>query len=146
MKTVPERYRLMVLLAAMASIGVPDLHFHDLRHTGNMLAAGSKATSKDLMARMGHDSMEAALIYQHASREAELSIAAHLNTQLEALDPAKKKPKGKKGSKATKSKAMRISNGGHAEVQPGIDGTAEQTGDSGRDEGMGTTGRPAPWW
>jgi integrase len=25
-----------------AKIGVPDLHFHDLRHTGNMLAAASK--------------------------------------------------------------------------------------------------------
>lgn len=79
--------------------------------------------------------MEAALIWQHASREADQSIAAHLNTQLKALDPAKKKLKGKKkGSKATKSGAMRISNSGHAEVQPGIDSTAEPTGDKGRDD------------
>ena len=67
---------------AAASIGVPGLHFHDLRHTGNMLAAGSKVSTRDLMARMGHDSMAAALIYQHASREADQSIAAHLDARM----------------------------------------------------------------
>lgn len=39
-----------------------------------MLAAGSKVSTRDLMARMGHDSMTAALICQHASREADKSI------------------------------------------------------------------------
>jgi integrase len=67
---------------AVQSIGVPRLHFHDLRHTGNMLAAGSRATTRDLMSRIGHDSMAAALIYQHASREADRSIASHLNEQM----------------------------------------------------------------
>ena len=90
-----------------AKIGMPDLHFHDLRHTGNMLAAASKVTTKDLMARMGHDSMEAALIYQHASREADKSIAAHLNAQLEGLTSSGKKKTKKKGAKATKFKAVR---------------------------------------
>lgn len=90
---------------ATAKLGVPELHFHDLRHTGNMLAAGSKVTTKDLMARMGHDSMEAALIYQHASREADESIAAHLNAQLEGLTPGRKKKAKKKGDKATRSKS-----------------------------------------
>src|SRR6266545_4402338 len=67
---------------AVAFIGVPGLHFHDLRHTGNMLAAGSKVSTRDLMARMGHDSMAAALIYQHASREADQSISDHLDAKL----------------------------------------------------------------
>jgi integrase len=132
---------------AVASIGVPDLHFHDLRHTGNMLAAGSKVTTKDLMARMGHDSMQAALIYQHASREADLSIAAHLNKQLEGLDPAKKKkPKTKKkDSKATKAKAMRNLNGvaGELEASPGIDGRSgldQVGGTDDQDGGEGTAG------
>src|SRR5262249_20547035 len=67
---------------AVAAIGRPGLHFHDLRHTGNTLAAASKVSTRDLMARMGHDSMAAALIYQHASREADQSIAQHLDAQL----------------------------------------------------------------
>jgi integrase len=71
---------------AVAAIGRPGLHFHDLRHTGNMLAAASKVSTRDLMSRMGHDSMAAALIYQHASREADLSIAAHMDAALDAID------------------------------------------------------------
>ena len=46
------------------------LHFHDLRHTGNQFAAAA-ARLKDLMARMGHDSERAALIYQHQARGAD---------------------------------------------------------------------------
>jgi integrase len=38
-------------------------HFHDLRHTGNNLAASSGASTRELMYRMGHGSMRAALIY-----------------------------------------------------------------------------------
>jgi integrase len=56
-------------------IGAPGLHFHDLRHTGNHLAARTGATTKDLMARMGHDDMRAALIYQHATGAADRQIA-----------------------------------------------------------------------
>lgn len=68
---------------AAASIGAPGLHFHDLRHTGNMLAAASPGTStRDLMDRMGHDSMNAALMYQHRNREADRKIADHLGSAL----------------------------------------------------------------
>ena len=42
--------------AVREQIGVPTLHFHDLRHTGNTLAAQSGASLRDLMTRMGHDS------------------------------------------------------------------------------------------
>ncbi len=52
----------------------------DLRHTGNMLAA---ATTRDLMARMGHDSMRAALIYQHATAAADQSIARSIEAQVQ---------------------------------------------------------------
>lgn len=130
--------------AAVASIGVPNLHFHDLRHTGNMLAAGSRATTKDLMARMGHDSMEAALIYQHASREADLSIAAHLDKQLEGLDPANKKKRKakKKDGKATKAKAMQTLNGrpGELAASPGIDGRRRAEHVEGADDPDGDDG------
>jgi integrase len=47
-------------------LGLAGLHFHDLHHTGNMLAAMSGAGLKDLMAWMGHDNIRAAMIYQHA--------------------------------------------------------------------------------
>ena len=56
---------------AAESIGMPGLHFHDLRHTGNHLAAKSGAGLRDLMARMGHDSERAAMIYQHEVRGAD---------------------------------------------------------------------------
>jgi integrase len=83
---------------AVASIDMPGLHFHDLRHTGNMLAAASKVSTRDLMARMGHDSMTAALIYQHASREADRAIADHLETRLNsAFRPADRDAEGPDG-------------------------------------------------
>jgi hypothetical protein len=40
--------------------GLPaGFHFHDLRHTGNNLAAASRASTRELMYRMGHRSMRA---------------------------------------------------------------------------------------
>jgi integrase len=60
-------------------VGVPGLHFHDLRHTGNLLAAQTGASTKDLMSRMGHDDMRAALIYQRATSEADRRIAERLS-------------------------------------------------------------------
>ncbi|MCX6459163.1 MAG: tyrosine-type recombinase/integrase [Actinobacteria bacterium] len=72
--------------AAVAEIGVPQLHFHDLRHTGNTLAASSGVSTRDLMARMGHDSMNAALIYQHATKQADKKISDSLDARLRAAD------------------------------------------------------------
>jgi integrase len=53
---------------AVESIGMTGLRFHDLRHTGNHFAAQSGASLRDLVARMGHDSERASLIYQHQAR------------------------------------------------------------------------------
>jgi hypothetical protein len=49
--------------------GMEGLHFHDLRHAGNHLAAASGAGLKDLMTRMGHDNGRAALICQNTRHE-----------------------------------------------------------------------------
>ena len=68
---------------ALKEMGV-SLHFHDLRHTGNTLAAQSGASLADLKARMGHDSDRAALIYQQATREADWKIANALSARIEA--------------------------------------------------------------
>ena len=59
---------------AVEAIGVPGLHFHDLRHTGNQFAANTGAGLRDLMARMGHDSERASMIYQHEARGADKAI------------------------------------------------------------------------
>jgi hypothetical protein len=50
-------------------------HFHDLRHTGNNLAAASGASTRELMHWMGHGSMRAALMYQRATNEHDHEIA-----------------------------------------------------------------------
>lgn len=63
---------------AVAAVGVADLHFHDLRHTGNTLAA-PMASTRELMARLGHSSARAALIYQHATDERDMLIAEDLD-------------------------------------------------------------------
>jgi integrase len=65
-------------------LGVPGLHFHDLRHTGNTLAADMGVSLRNLMARMGHDNERAALIYQHKSSAADRQIADGLDTLLRA--------------------------------------------------------------
>ena len=42
----------------------------------------SGVSTRDLMARMGHDSVRAAIIYQHATSEADARIAAALEAAL----------------------------------------------------------------
>ncbi len=76
--------------AALRAAGVPaetDFHFHDLRHTGGTWSAQTGATLKDVMARTGHSSTRAALIYQHATRERDQMIAAGLNAIILQLRP-----------------------------------------------------------
>jgi integrase len=64
-----------VWLLARSKAGLPNLRFHDLRHTGNTLAAATPgASTRELMARMGHSSMRAALIYQHATKDRDAAI------------------------------------------------------------------------
>lgn len=60
--------------------GLPKgFRFHDLRHTGNHLAAAAGASTRELMHRMGHGSARAALIYQHATSDRDLEIAQELS-------------------------------------------------------------------
>ncbi|MEU4331054.1 tyrosine-type recombinase/integrase [Nonomuraea dietziae] len=59
-------------------VGLPDLHFQDLRHVGNTLAASTGASLRELMTRMGHSSTRAALIYQHASQDRDKLIVKAL--------------------------------------------------------------------
>jgi hypothetical protein len=68
-------------------VGISGFRFHDLRHTGNTLAAATGASTKELMARMGHASPRAALIYQHATRERDEAIAVALDVAIHSAVP-----------------------------------------------------------
>ena len=62
---------------ARKKVGMEDFTFHDMRHTGQTLAASTGATLKDLMKRLGHASTAAAYRYMHAldGRDAEIASA-----------------------------------------------------------------------
>ncbi|MFF5763050.1 tyrosine-type recombinase/integrase [Streptomyces tanashiensis] len=75
-------------LRALKTTGLRDVHFHDLRHTGNTLAATGGATTRELMQRMGHSSVRAALIYQHLVNGRDHAIAAHVDEQIRKVRPA----------------------------------------------------------
>jgi integrase len=76
-------------------VGLPEgFHFHDLRHTGNTLAAASGASTRELMHRMGHASIRAALIYQHATSERDREIAEAMDARI-AKQTGKAKQAGK---------------------------------------------------
>ena len=67
-------------LQGLGAANLTGVHFHDLRHTGNTLAAQAGATLSDLMTRMGHTSTRAAQIYLHTNSERDRVVAR-------ALDP-----------------------------------------------------------
>jgi integrase len=74
---------------ALTAVGLAGVRFHDLRHTGNTLAARSGVSTRDLMTRMGHDSVRAAIIYQHATTQADARIARSLDADIaSAIDGA----------------------------------------------------------
>jgi integrase len=70
--------------SATASAGLTDVHFHDLRHTGNHIAAATDASLRELMGRMGHSTTRAALIYQHRTAERDRLIASLMSEIVEA--------------------------------------------------------------
>ena len=70
---------------------IDGLQLHDLRHTGNTMAAATGASLRELMERMGRSSSRAAMIYQHASRDRDDAIAAAMGT---AHAAARKRPRG----------------------------------------------------
>ncbi len=74
-----SRFRQRVWLPALTAAGLTGVHFHDLRHTGNTLAANAGASLRELMDRMGHDSERAALIYLHGSDARQHAIADSLD-------------------------------------------------------------------
>jgi integrase len=64
---------------ARDAAGRPDLRWHDLRHSGAVLAAATGASLAELMERLGHSTPTAAMRYQHAARGRGREIAALLS-------------------------------------------------------------------
>ena len=64
---------------AREAAGKAASRWHDLRHTGAVLAAQTGATLAELMGRLGHSTPQAAMRYQHAARGASARIAAALS-------------------------------------------------------------------
>jgi integrase len=65
---------------ARAAAGRDELRWHDLRHSGAVLAAATGATLAELMARLGHSTPAAAMRYQHAAQGRDRQIAELLST------------------------------------------------------------------
>ena len=59
--------------------GLTQFTLHDLRHAAGTMAAWTGATTKELMARLGHSTQDASLRYQHAARTRDAEIAAKLD-------------------------------------------------------------------
>lgn len=64
---------------ARTAAGRPDLRWHDLRHTGAVLAASTGASLAELMGRLGHSTPQAALRYQHVAQGRDAAIAIALS-------------------------------------------------------------------
>lgn len=64
---------------ARAKVGLEGLRFHDLRHTGQTLAALAGATEAELMQRMGHSTTAASRIYMHSTADHSRAVAAALS-------------------------------------------------------------------
>jgi integrase len=77
---------------ARRKVDMPGFRFHDLRHTGQTLAASAGATTKDLMKRLGHASPAAANRYLHVVDGRDAEVAAALS-QLAAHGNAARLPK-----------------------------------------------------
>jgi hypothetical protein len=82
------------------------VHFHDLQHTGNQLTANAGANPKELMARMGHDSERAALIYLHstAARQRALADAVGEAARAELAKSKKRKTSKPSGTRRARNR------------------------------------------
>src|SRR6266540_1982312 len=81
-------FRRRVWLPATKTAKLEGLRFHDLRHTAATLAVVAGATTKELMARMGHSPPDMAIRYQHIMEGRDAIIAAALDRLIQAGDRA----------------------------------------------------------
>ena len=75
---------------ACATAGVPHVWLHDLRHLAQVYAAEDGATLPELMARLGHNTPAAAMVYLHNRTERDTELAAALGRAISAESPPNK--------------------------------------------------------
>ncbi|QFG23138.1 hypothetical protein [Actinomadura sp. WMMB 499] len=91
-------------LPAPPAAGSGCVQFHDLRHTGNTLAAIAGATLPELKERMGQASDRAAVICLHATDERHREIADSLSAMAKA---ELKKTKKRSGTQRARKRKKR---------------------------------------
>ena len=97
-----SNFRQRVWLPALRQAGLSVIHFHDLRHTGNVLAANAGAGLRELMDRLGHSTTRAALVYLHGSDEQQRAVAEALSQlTMDALNP---RPAGRSGTQRARKR------------------------------------------
>jgi integrase len=77
---------------ARRAAGLPEVHFHDLRHFSGTAAASTGASLRQLMAFLGHATPRAALIYQHATEEGATAIADAMSALIVATEQPPEAP------------------------------------------------------
>ncbi|SKC76198.1 tyrosine-type recombinase/integrase [Krasilnikoviella flava] len=77
-RPVRASQRTQMFARARRAAGRDDLRWHDLRHTGATRAAEAGATLRELQNRLGHSTIAAALVYQHASDDADRRLAERM--------------------------------------------------------------------
>lgn len=83
-----SNFRRRVWIPATTAAGLAGLRFHELRHTAATLAAASGTSPKAIMARIGHNSMTAALRYQHVIDGQDADVVKYLERFGEPADDA----------------------------------------------------------
>jgi integrase len=95
-------------LPAVTEADMTGVHFHDLRHAGNTYTANAGANMRELMARMGHSTARAAMIYLHSTDQRQRTLADAVDKAARAelrqarREPARtSKPAGNSGASGT---------------------------------------------
>jgi integrase len=70
-------------IKACAAAGVEGFHLHDLRHIGGTEAAHAGASIRDIMTRLWHTTLAAAIQYQHSSSARQDEVADAIDATLE---------------------------------------------------------------
>ena len=84
-RPISRSRRSAIIVAARTHVGIRDVTWHTLRHTGLTLAASVPGvTVRNLMDRGGHSTPRAALIYQHTAADADTHLAAGLGRLIDS--------------------------------------------------------------
>ncbi|TQF01556.1 hypothetical protein E6W39_03990 [Kitasatospora acidiphila] len=77
---------------ARAKLGMTGFCLYGLRHTGNVLAASTGVSLRNLIAHMGHNSARGALIYQPVPAEQQAKIANVISAAVVDIRTRRRQP------------------------------------------------------